>query len=201
MDMRICLYALVGLAPTGGGFPSRRLRAAGPWPPEAVPVPRSGRASADKRGSSRQGQAGASLLTMVKRPTAVWRANVANDLAGLAAGTLDPDEAVAISLFPDDMIRDTDEVLDRFEADVAGLVNYRYEPAGDAEIFEVIERTVKALNAVNARYNGSAYETGERELLCAHIECVLDDAGIDVDAFAGRHRMTRHEITDEWRAW
>ncbi|MER7008591.1 hypothetical protein ABT297_36840 [Dactylosporangium sp. NPDC000555] len=138
---------------------------------------------------------------MVERPTAAWRANVTEDIAGLAAGTLDPDEAVAAQLWPDDMIRDTDEVLDRFETDVAGLVNHRYEPAEDAEIFEVIERTVKALNAVNARYDQAAYETDERELLCSYIENVLDDAGIDVDAFAGRHRMTRHEITDEWREW
>jgi hypothetical protein len=38
-------------------------------------------------------------------------------------------------------------------------------------------------------------------LLCAYIEDVLDDAGIEVDALAERHRMTRHEITDEWRRW
>jgi hypothetical protein len=138
---------------------------------------------------------------MAQRPTALWRENVARDVAGLAAGTFDPDEAVAAQLFPDDLIRDTDEVLDGFDADVAGLVNHRYEPPGDTEIFEVIERTVKALNAVNIRYDEAAYETGERELLCAYIEDVLDDAGIDVDALAGRHRMTRHEITDEWRGW
>ena len=84
---------------------------------------------------------------------------------------------------------------------MTGLVNHRYQAAQDDEIFAVIERTVKALNAVNARYGGAAYETGERELLCAYIEDVIDDAGIDVDALAKRHRMTRHEITDEWRRW
>jgi hypothetical protein len=143
----------------------------------------------------------ASVLAMVERPTAVWRQNVADDAAGIAAGILDPEEAVAAQLWPDDMIRDTDEVLDGFEADAAGLVSHRYEPAGDAEVFEVIERTVKALNAVNARYLGAAYETGERELLCTYIADALDDAGIDVDALAARHRMTRDEITDEWRHW
>ncbi|GAA4260345.1 hypothetical protein [Dactylosporangium darangshiense] len=131
------------------------------------------------------GKANVSLPTMVERPTAAWRANVEEDVAGLAAGTLDPDEAVAAQLWPDDMIRDTDEVLDLFETDVAGLVNHRYEPAGDAEIFGVIERTVRALNAVNVRYDEAAYETGERESLCKYIEDVLDVAGIDVDAFAG----------------
>src|SRR5215475_10591589 len=82
----------------------------------------------------------ASVLNMVERPTAVWRQNVADDAAGLAAGALDPEEAVAAQLWPDDMIRDTDEVLNGFEADVAGLVNHRYEPAGDTDVFDVIER-------------------------------------------------------------
>ncbi len=123
-----------------------------------------------------------SLLTMVERPTAFWRAHVAHDLAGLAAGTLDPDEAVAVQPFPDDMIRDTDEVLDHFEADIAGLLDHRHELVGDAEIFEVIEQAVKALNAVNARYDRAAFETVERDLLCAHMADVLDDA---------RHRRGR----------
>lgn len=131
----------------------------------------------------------------------VWRENVASDMAGLAAGTLDPDDAVAAHLWPDDMIRDTDETMDHFETDVTGLVTHRYEPPEDSEIFEAIETTVKALNAVNARYGGAAYETGERELLCAYIENTLDAAGIDVNALAERHRMTRHEITDNWRLW
>jgi hypothetical protein len=138
---------------------------------------------------------------MVERPTAVWREYVAEDIAGLAAGTLDPDDAVSARLWPDNLIRDTDEVLDRFEADVAGLVDHRPAPAEDTEIFEVIERTVEALNAINARHSDAGYETDERELLCAYIEDTLDGAGIDVDAFAARHHLTRHEITDEWRTW
>jgi hypothetical protein len=64
------------------------------------------------------------------------------------------------------MVRDTGELFDGFEFDVAGLVDHRYQAVQDDEIFAVIERTVKALNAVNARYGGAAYETGERELLC-----------------------------------
>ncbi|GAA1564479.1 hypothetical protein GCM10009827_102590 [Dactylosporangium maewongense] len=138
---------------------------------------------------------------MAERPTAQWRGRVAAQAAAIAAGTLDPGVAYAAELFPEDMLGQTDEVLARFEADVAGLVNARWEPATDTEIFEVVERTVKALNAVNARFGEAAYETGEREELCAYIEAVLDEAGIDVDALAGRHRMTRHEITDEWREW
>jgi hypothetical protein len=138
---------------------------------------------------------------MVERPTSIWRGNVAREASELAAGTLDPDDAYATQLWPEAMCAETDKVLDGFEADTAGLVSHRWQPATDSEVFEVIERTVKALNAINLRYDEDAYATGEREQLCAYIEDVLDDAGIDVDAFAGRHRMTRHEITDEWRNW
>jgi hypothetical protein len=97
---------------------------------------------------------------MAERPTGVWRERVASDVAGIAVGTLDADDAVAALLWPEDMVRDTDELFDGFEADVAGLVNHRYQAVQDDEIFAVIERTVKALNAVNARYGGAAYETG-----------------------------------------
>ncbi|MDG4827270.1 hypothetical protein O7635_35950 [Asanoa sp. WMMD1127] len=135
---------------------------------------------------------------MLVRPTAVWRETVAREAAALAAGSLDPADAFAVALWPEAMIRETEAVLDLFEDDVTHLVR---QPATDRELSAVIEVTVKALNAVNARHGGRAYETGERELLCAYIEHVLDDAGIDVDAFAARHRLTRHEITDRWRTW
>jgi hypothetical protein len=85
---------------------------------------------------------------VVERPTAYWREQVVEEKAGLASGTLDPDDAFA----------------------------------------------------VDARHDGP-YETGEREQLCEYIESALERAGIDVDAFAARHRITRHEITDEWRDW
>jgi hypothetical protein len=138
---------------------------------------------------------------VVERPTAWWRENVAAEATEIATGKRDPDDAGTAELFPEEMLVRTDEVLTAFEADVAGLIGHRWEPVTDAEVFEVIERTVRSLNAVNARFDGAAYETGEREQLCAYLEAVLDDVGIDVDALAGRHRMTRHEITDEWREW
>ncbi|GAA2588412.1 hypothetical protein GCM10010435_78480 [Winogradskya consettensis] len=99
------------------------------------------------------------------------------------------------------MLAETDKALTRFEVDVADLVNHRWESATDTDIFAVVERTVKALNVVNARFDGAAYETEERDQLCGYIGGRLQDAGIDVDALAGRHRMTRHVITDEWREW
>jgi hypothetical protein len=64
----------------------------------------------------------------------------------------------------------------------------------------VIRRVVLDLNAVNARHGGR-FETDEREQLCEYIDNALDRAGIDVDALAARHRMTRDEITEEWRTW
>jgi hypothetical protein len=125
---------------------------------------------------------------------------VANEKTALAAGTLDPDEASATGFWPDAMIQDTEAVLDRFESDVVELVVHGTEAVPDTAVFEVIRRIVMDLNAVDARHDGP-YETGEREQLCAYIENTLERAGTDVDALAARHRMTRHEITDEWRQW
>jgi hypothetical protein len=137
---------------------------------------------------------------MVERPTAQWREQVADEKADVASGALDPDDAFAAELWPEPMIQETDGVLDRFDTAVADLVEHRFGAASDAEIFEVIRRVVLDLNEVDARHDGP-YETGEREQLCEYIENALDKAGIDVDALAARHRMTRHEITDEWREW
>lgn len=54
---------------------------------------------------------------------------MASDVAGIAAGTLDADDAVGARLWPEDAVGDTDDLLDGFEADVAGLVNDRYQAA------------------------------------------------------------------------
>jgi hypothetical protein len=85
-------------------------------------MPRSGRYAA-----SRQARRPLVSRLMTERPTGVWRERVASDVAGIAAGTLDADHAVAAQLWHEDMVRDTDELLDGFEADVAGLVNHRYQ--------------------------------------------------------------------------
>jgi hypothetical protein len=83
-----------------------------------------------------------------------------------------------------------------FEARLAALEN-----PSDKDVFDVIKDVVLTLNEVNDEYDGAAYETDEREQLCAYIEQSLVEAGIDVDALAARHGLTRHEITDEWRDW
>lgn len=114
---------------------------------------------------------------MIERPTAVWRERLEADAAAIAVGALAVEDAFAARPYPEEMIRHTDRAPDGFDADVAGLVNHRWEPAADTEIFGVIERTVKALNAVNVQYDEAAYETDERELLYAYIENALDGAG------------------------
>jgi hypothetical protein len=151
-------------------------------------------------GIVRRDRSAVTLPGVVERPTAYWREQVVVEKARVASATLDPNDAFAVELWPERMIQDTDEVLDRFDTAVAGLVEHRLEVASDAEIFEAIRCVVLYLNAVDARHDGP-YETGEREQLCEYIESALERADIDVGAFAARHRITRHEITDEWRDW
>jgi hypothetical protein len=141
-------------------------------------------------------EAFARILAMATRPTDYWRQSAAEEAEQLASGELDAEDAFAARLFPDDMLIRTDGVLQPFERELASLTN----PTDD-EIFAAIQRVVLALNKVNDDYDGNAYETGEREQLCAYIEESLIEAGIDIDTFAGRHGLTRHEITDEWRDW
>jgi hypothetical protein len=145
--------------------------------------------------------AGHTLRSMVDRPTAVWRADVAGDAADLAAGVIGPEDAVSARLWPDEMIRATDVVLDGFEADVAGLADHRWEAATDAEVLEVVERTVRALNAVNNQFRGAAYETDERELLCEYIDRVLGASGIEADELARRNGFDGGNVTGPWRDW
>ncbi|MBE1486036.1 hypothetical protein [Plantactinospora soyae] len=133
---------------------------------------------------------------MAERPSDNWRQQVAEEAAELAAGRLDPEKAYATQLFPEPMLSETDEVLAAFEAEIRWA-----EPPVDEEVFGVIERTVLALNEVNDRYEGAAYETDEREMLCAYIEASLREARVDVDALASRRGIHVSEITDDWRDW
>jgi hypothetical protein len=120
---------------------------------------------------------------MVERPTDTWRADVEEDPA-------------AAELYPASMIQRTDEVLAEFEAEVAA-----FDDPADDEVFAAVENVVLALNDVNDEYDGAAYETDERELLCAYLDATLTEAGIDVPALAARHGLGQYEITDKWRDW
>jgi hypothetical protein len=111
-------------------------------------------------------------------------------------GRLDPDDAVMAHLFPDSMLSRTDEALSSFESEVRALSD-----SSDEHVFEVVERVVLALNAVNRDYQGAAYETGEREQLCLFIDKSLSQAGVDVVSLAARRGLSRYEITDRWRRW
>jgi hypothetical protein len=54
---------------------------------------------------------------MAERPTTNWRRRIAEEAAELAAGTLDPDCACMVELFPEGLLLETDAVLDVFEAE------------------------------------------------------------------------------------
>ncbi len=137
------------------------------------------------------------IRSLPHRPTTDWRRRRAEEAAALAAGTLDPAEAYTAQLFPDSMIASTDAVLAGYEAELGSGSAGRT----DEELFGAVERVVLALNAVNEEYDGAAYETGEREELCAYIDAVLVAAGVDVDALAARRGIGAFEITDDWREW
>lgn len=89
--------------------------------------------------------------------------------------------------------------MDRFDTAVTDLVEHRFEAAPEAEIFGVIRRVVLDLNEVDVRHDGPM-KPGAGATLRVHRGC-LGRGRIDVDALAARQRMTRHEITDEWREW
>ncbi|MFJ5268269.1 hypothetical protein [Streptomyces sp. NPDC088358] len=99
-------------------------------------------------------------------------------------------------LFPEDLLAETDAVLDTFEGDLPGLAE-----VSDAQIFALVEGVVLALNAVNDAHNGGAFETDEREQLCDYIDTSLTELGVDVVALTARHGLGRYQLTDKWRKW
>lgn len=121
---------------------------------------------------------------------------MAKEAAELAAGILDPGCACMVELFPEELLLETDAVLDVFEAELPTLTE-----GDDARIFAAVERVVLALNAVNEAHDECAFETDEREQLCAYIDEVLTEQGVDVAALTARHGLGRHELTDQWRDW
>ncbi|MEU1195339.1 hypothetical protein ABZ446_03865 [Streptomyces sp. NPDC005813] len=133
---------------------------------------------------------------MAERPTTNWRRGIAQEAAELAAGTLDPDCACMVDLFPDELLSATDAVLDTFEAELPTLAE-----GDDERVFAVAQRVVLALNAVNEAHDQCAFETDEREQLCTYIDEALTEQGVDVAALTARRGLGRHELTDQWRDW
>ncbi|MFF5481135.1 hypothetical protein ACFY5C_27960 [Streptomyces sp. NPDC012935] len=133
---------------------------------------------------------------MAERPTTSWRHGIAEEAEELAVGTLDPECACMAALFPEELLTATDVVLDAFEGELPGL-----GAAPDEQVFDVVERVVLALNAVDDAYNGSAFETDEREELCDYVDESLTEHGVDVVALTARHSLGRYQLTDKWRKW
>jgi hypothetical protein len=79
-------------------------------------------------------------------------------------------------------------------------VNQLQQPS-DEDVLACIQQVVLALNAIQEQFNGDAYATGERELLCDYIDQTLTEAGVDLDDVARRQHVPRTELTDEWRTW
>lgn len=133
---------------------------------------------------------------MPERPSNGWRAAVAEQLAQVRAGTLPPEEAWDLELFPESLLDATDAALGRFEDDLAAL-----DPYADDTVMAAVERVIRALNEVDADHGGAAYQADEREELCAYLDEALVAAGVDVAALAARQGVPRAGLTDRWRGW
>ncbi|MCX5093699.1 hypothetical protein OOK36_33385 [Streptomyces sp. NBC_00365] len=133
---------------------------------------------------------------MAERPTTNWRRGIAEEAAELAAGTLNPDCAGMVDLYPDELLSATDAVLGAFEAELSTL-----DIRSDEQVFALVERVVLALNALNEAHDECAFETDEREQLCLYIDEALTEQGVDVPALTSRHGLGRYELTDQWRDW
>jgi hypothetical protein len=133
---------------------------------------------------------------MAERPTTNWRRHIAAEVAELAAGTLNPDCACMVDLYPDELLSATDGVLDAFETELTTV-----DGGNDEQVFAAVEAVVLALNAVNEAHDECAFETDEREQLCLYIDEALTEQGVDVTALTARHGLGRHELTDQWRDW
>jgi hypothetical protein len=137
---------------------------------------------------------------MATRPTLQWRERLDEDLAAIAAGSLKLENASAPYFWPDTLISGTDAALDDF------MYGLRYvDVESDDAVMDAVRSVVLLLNRVHRAHAGrgdsTGYEMGEREALCSYIESCLEEAGVDVDTLAARRRLSRDDITDEWRVW
>ena len=132
---------------------------------------------------------------MIERPSQRWQRKVAQEAAGVAAGTLPREEAYAAELWPPEFTVAVDAALVAYEREIQRLP----DPA-DEHVWAAVRRVVLALN--DADEQAGAIETGEREELAEFIDRVLTVRGVDVAGLmarsGGRHRG---ELTDEWRDW
>jgi hypothetical protein len=133
------------------------------------------------------------------RPSERWRKRAEEQTAEVARGVLPPEQAFALTLWPESLIVSTTGALATFEDELHELAS-----ASDDQVLDVVRSVVLALNKINDehfRTGKMGYETGEREELCDYINAALLESGVDVDALAARRGIARCEITDEWRRW
>lgn len=131
---------------------------------------------------------------MIERPSRVWRKQVDEQAAAVAAGTLDPSKAYAAELWPAAFITAVDEALAAYETEARSLAG-----ADDDTVWAAVERVVTALNDADEEHG--AIETGERESLAEYVYVVLKQAGVDVASLAARRDLDEYAITDPWREW
>jgi hypothetical protein len=132
-------------------------------------------------------------VAMVERLTHRWRRETAEQQAAIAAGTLSPDEAYALSAFPPGFVAAVDAALEIYEQQIA-----RLDPPTDEAVWVAVERVVLTLNGVDLEF-GQHIETITAEELSEYIEDVLVEAGIDVEALLERRGVD--EAAGEWRDW
>jgi hypothetical protein len=132
-------------------------------------------------------------VAMFERLSHRWRRTTAEQEAAVAAGTMPPDEAYALTFFPPAFVAAVDAALEAYEQEVASL-----NPPTDEAVWAAVERVVVALNDVDLAF-GHHIETMTREELSEYIEDVLAEADIDVQALLERRGVD--EAAGEWRDW
>lgn len=133
-------------------------------------------------------------MSATERPSTTWKRTVDEQEELLATGSITDAEAYARELWPPTFVLAVDTALAAFELDARQLVS----SSSDDEVWAVVERAVLALNASDEEGN---IETSEREELCAYVDVVLGEAGVDVVGLTSRRGLTSHEVTDQWREW
>ncbi|MGP4095135.1 hypothetical protein [Nonomuraea sp. KM90] len=133
---------------------------------------------------------------MATRPTVFWREGIEEEARQVAFGELRVEWVEKAEMFPDSMLLQTDRALETFENHVASL-----DVPSDEAVLAIVRTVVLTLNAINRDHDDDAYATGERDQLCAYIDEVLAEAGVDLDGLAARRGVPRSDITDEWRTW
>jgi hypothetical protein len=132
-------------------------------------------------------------VAMIERLTRQWRRETAEQQAAVAAGTMSPDEAYALTFFPPAFVAAVDAALDVYEQEIASL-----DAPTDEAVWIAVERVVVALNGVDLAF-GQRIDTMTREELSEYIENVLGDTGIDVEALLERRGVD--EVAGQWRDW